>query len=115
MISSAWRTAERRGDRQQQGSGLACCALAGKGGALPPLRGGPIPGDSLAFPLAIGGSVTGLPIAIFITWLTRSRLLRYGILPVHRIALLLVLGLVGVDSTVCFLRATLYGVHKLPM
>ena len=59
----------------------------------------------VAFPLAIGDSIIELTAAIFLAWLVKSLLLRYGGLRAHRAALPLFLGLIVGDGTIYFLQA----------
>ena len=59
----------------------------------------------VAFPLAIADSIMEFTAAIFIAWLVKSLLLRYGGLRAHRIALPIFLGFIVGDSTVYFLQA----------
>ncbi len=67
----------------------------------------------VAFPLAIADSILELTAAIFITWLVKSLLLRYGGLRAHRIALPFFLGLIAGESTVYFLQMVVWQVFNL--
>lgn len=67
----------------------------------------------VAFPLAIGDSIIEFTLAIFVTWVMKSLLLRYGGLRAHRAALPLFLGLIVGDATIYTLQAVarlLFGV-----
>jgi len=59
----------------------------------------------VAFPLAIGDSIIEFTLAIFVTWVIKSLLLRYGGLRAHRAALPLFLGLIVGDASIYTLQA----------
>lgn len=62
----------------------------------------------LAFPLAISTSVENMTLAIFITWATKSLLLRYGGLKSYRSSLPFFLGLLAGGGTTCLLQRLLW-------
>ena len=59
----------------------------------------------VAFPLAIADSILEFTAAIFIAWLVKALLLRYGGLRAHRAALPVFLGLIVGESTMYFVQA----------
>ena len=61
----------------------------------------------VAYPIATGSTIQALTLVIFITWLVKSILLRYGGLRAHRVALPLFLGLLAGGATEALLRRVL--------
>jgi hypothetical protein len=62
----------------------------------------------VAFPIAMSNTVAGIAPALFLTWLVKSLLLRYGGLRAHRTALPFFLGLLAGDATVALLRELVF-------
>lgn len=62
----------------------------------------------VAFPIAMSNTIAGITPALFLTWLIKSLLLRYGGLRAHRTALPLFLGLLAGDATVSLLREVVF-------
>jgi hypothetical protein len=58
----------------------------------------------VAYPISTSNTIAGITPALFVTWLVKSLLLRYGGLRAHRTALPLFLGLLAGDATVALLR-----------
>jgi hypothetical protein len=61
----------------------------------------------VAFPLALGDSIIEFTLAIFLTWLIKALLLRYGGLRAHRVALPFFLGLIVGEAVVYTLQAAI--------
>ena len=64
--------------------------------------------DPVAYPISTPNTIAGIAPAIFVTWLVKSLLLRYGGLRAHRTALPIFLGLLAGDATVALLRELLF-------
>ena len=62
----------------------------------------------VAYPIAMSNTIAGIAPALFLTWLVKSLLLRYGGLRAHRTALPLFLGLLAGDATVSLLREVVF-------
>jgi hypothetical protein len=61
----------------------------------------------VAFPIAISAVVQSLTLTLFVTWLIKALLLRYGGLKAHRRALPFFLGLLAGGAAEAMLRRTL--------
>ncbi len=64
----------------------------------------------VAYPISTSNTIAGIAPALFLTWLIKSLLLRYGGLRAHRTALPLFLGLLAGDATVALLREIVFSV-----
>jgi hypothetical protein len=64
----------------------------------------------VAFPIAMSNTIAGIVPALFLTWLIKSLLLRYGGLRAHRTALPVFLGLLVGDATTALLRELVFAV-----
>jgi len=53
----------------------------------------------VAFPIALSATVQSMTLAIFVTWLVKAQLMRYGGLRAHLVALPFFLGLIAGDAT----------------
>ena len=62
----------------------------------------------VAYPISTSNTIAGIAPALFLTWLIKSLLLRYGGLRAHRTALPLFLGLIAGDATVALLREIVF-------
>ena len=62
----------------------------------------------VAFPIAMSNTIATVTPALFLAWLIKLLLLRYGGLRAHRIALPVFLGLLVGDATVALLRQLLF-------
>ena len=62
----------------------------------------------VAYPISTSNTIAGITPALFVTWLAKSLLLRYGGLRAHRTALPLFLGLLAGDATVALLRELVF-------
>jgi hypothetical protein len=62
----------------------------------------------LAFPLAFSWTIDSLLPAVFVTWLAKALLLRYGGLRAHRRAFPFFLGLIVGSGTISFLQLLLF-------
>lgn len=58
----------------------------------------------VAYPISTSNTIAGITPALFVTWLAKSLLLRYGGLRAHRTALPLFLGLLAGEATLALLR-----------
>jgi hypothetical protein len=67
----------------------------------------------VAYPLAISSTVQNLTVALFVTWLTKTLLLRYGGLRAYRASLPLFLGMLAGGATASFLQRVLYSLLGL--
>lgn len=62
----------------------------------------------VAYPISTSNTIAGITPALFLTWLVKSLLLRYGGLRAHRTALPIFLGLLVGDATVALLRELIF-------
>jgi hypothetical protein len=62
----------------------------------------------VAYPIAMSNTIAGMAPALFLTWLVKSLLLRYGGLRAHRTALPFFLGLLAGDATIALLRELVF-------
>ena len=67
----------------------------------------------VAFPLGFDMTVDNMLPALFVTWLAKALLLRYGGLRAHRKALPFFLGLIVGATTIAVIRAALSGMLGL--
>jgi hypothetical protein len=64
----------------------------------------------VAYPISTSNTIAGITPALFLTWLIKSLLLRYGGLRAHRTALPLFLGFIVGDATVALLREIVFAI-----
>ncbi len=64
----------------------------------------------VAYPIAMSNTIASIMPALFITWLTKALLLRYGGLRAHRLALPFFLGLIAGDALKAVVAALLFEV-----
>jgi hypothetical protein len=62
----------------------------------------------VAYPISTSNTIAGIAPALFLTWLIKSLLLRYGGLRAHRTALPLFLGFIVGDATVALVRELVF-------
>jgi len=62
----------------------------------------------VAYPISTSNTIASITPALFLTWLVKSLLLRYGGLHAHRTALPLFLGLLAGDATAALLRELVF-------
>ena len=62
----------------------------------------------MAYPISTSNTIAGITPALFLTWLVKSLLLRYGGLKAHRTALPLFLGLITGSAVVALVRELVF-------
>ena len=64
----------------------------------------------VAYPISTSNTIAGITPALFLSWLIKSLLLRYGGLRAHRTALPLFLGFIVGDATVVLIREVMFAI-----
>jgi hypothetical protein len=68
------------------------------------------PLHAVAYPISTSNTIAGITPALFLSWLVKLLLLRYGGLRAHRTALPLFIGFVVGDATVVLLREVVFAI-----